>query len=68
MENVNRLIRQGFYLYKLFPYGYPGTIRTETRGVLRYYIDYRALNRITRKDRYSLLLIYDTLRNIGKVK
>ena len=37
-------------------------------GGLRFYIDYRALNRITRKDRYPLPLIYDTLRNIGKAK
>ena len=37
-------------------------------GGLRFYVDYRGLNRITRKDRYSLPLIYETLRNIGRAK
>ena len=31
------------------------------RGGLRFYVDYRGLNKITRKDRYPLLLIYKTL-------
>jgi hypothetical protein len=38
------------------------------RGGLRFYIDYRGLNRITKKDRYLLLLIYETLRNISKAR
>ena len=37
-------------------------------GSLRFYIDYRALNRISRKDRYLLPLIYETLRTIGRAK
>ena len=37
-------------------------------GGLRFYIDYRTLDRITYKDRYPLPLIYNTLRNIGKAK
>ena len=37
-------------------------------GGLRFYIDYRGLNKITRKNRYPLLLIYETLRNIGQAK
>jgi len=37
-------------------------------GRLRFYVDYRGLNRITKKDRYPLPLIYETLRNIGRVK
>ena len=31
------------------------------RGGLRFYYDYRALNKLTRKDRYSLPLINKTL-------
>ena len=31
------------------------------RGGLRFCVDYRGLNKITRKDRYLLLLIYETL-------
>jgi len=35
---------------------------------LRFCIDYRGLNRVIKKDRYSLSLIYETLRNINKAK
>ena len=37
-------------------------------GSLRFCIDYRALNRISRKDRYPLPLIHETLRTISKAK
>ena len=37
-------------------------------GGLRFCVDYRGLNKITRKDRYPLPLIYETLRNIGRAK
>lgn len=37
-------------------------------GGLRFCVDYRALNKISRKDRYSLLLIQETLRTISKTK
>jgi transposase InsO family protein len=37
-------------------------------GGLRFCVDYRALNRITKKDRYPLPLIRETLDNIGKAK
>ena len=35
---------------------------------LRFYIDYKRLNRVIKKDRYLLSLIYETLRNINKAK
>ena len=38
------------------------------RGGLRFCVDYRGLNQITRKDRYPLPLIYETLRNISKAR
>ena len=37
-------------------------------GGLRFYCDYRALNKLIRKDRYPLPLIQETLNRIGKVK
>jgi hypothetical protein len=37
-------------------------------GGLRFCVNYRGLNKITRKDRYPLPLIYETLRNIRQVK
>ena len=38
------------------------------RGGLRFYIDYRGLNAITRKDRYPLPLINEILRSLSKAK
>jgi hypothetical protein len=38
------------------------------KGGLRFYIDYKRLNRVIKKDRYLLPLIYKTLRNINKAK
>ena len=37
-------------------------------GGLRFCVDYRALNAITKKDRYPLPLIQETLNQISKVK
>ena len=35
---------------------------------LRFYIDYKGLNRVIKKDCYPLSFIYETLRNINKAK
>jgi len=37
-------------------------------GGLRFCYDYRALNKLTKKDRYPLLLIHETLERIGKAR
>ena len=42
-------------------------VKKSERG-LRFYIDYRGLNRVIKKDRYPLPFIYETLRNINKAK
>ena len=41
---------------------------TKKKGGLRFYMDYRGLNNITRKDRYPLPLIKETLSGILKVR
>jgi hypothetical protein len=38
------------------------------REGLRFYVDYQALNAITKKDRYPLPLIHETLQRISKAK
>jgi hypothetical protein len=40
----------------------------KARGGLQFCVDYYRLNRITKKDYYPLPLIYETLRNISKVR
>ena len=35
---------------------------------LRFCVDYRALNKLTKKDRYPLPLIQETLQSLGKAK
>ena len=62
------LLDKGFIRISYSPAATPVLFVRKPGGGLRFYINYRTLNRITRKDRYPLLLIYDTLRNIGKVK
>jgi hypothetical protein len=42
-------------------------VKKPSRG-LRFYIDYRRLNNITKKDRYPLPLLDETLAQIGKAK
>ena len=37
-------------------------------GGLRFCVDYRALNKLTKKDRYPLPLIQETLQSLGKAK
>ena len=38
------------------------------KGGLRFYMDYRGLNNITRKNQYPLFLIKETLSGISKVR
>ena len=38
------------------------------KGSLRFYINYRGLNRVIKKDCYPLSFIYETLQNINKAK
>jgi hypothetical protein len=42
-------------------------VRKPGRG-LRFCVDYQGLNCVTKKDRYLLPLIYETLQNISKAR
>jgi len=48
--------------------GYPVLFILKKNGKLRMYIDYRQLNSITRKDKYSLPLINEIQDRIGNTK
>jgi hypothetical protein len=50
------------------PYASPVLFVRKPNSSLRFCIDYRKLNTITRKDRYPLLLIDETLARISRAK
>ena len=67
-KTLTDLLDKGFIRVSYSPTATPVLFVRKPGEGLRFCVDYRALNRITRKDRYPLPLIYDTLRNIGKAK
>jgi hypothetical protein len=50
------------------PFTTPVLFVKKANGNLRFYIDFRKLNQITRKDQYPLLLIHKTLIRISRAK
>ena len=65
---LTKLLSKGFIRVSYLPIAAPVLFVRKLGGGLRFYINYRGLNQIIRKDRYPLLLVYKTLRNIGKAK
>jgi hypothetical protein len=65
---LNELLAKGFIRLSTSQAGAPVLfIRKANRG-LRFCCDYRALNAVTKEDRYPLPLISDTLRNLAGAK
>jgi hypothetical protein len=62
------LLDKGFIRVSNSPAAAPVLFIKKPRGGLRFCIDYKGLNRVIKKDRYPLPLIYETLRNINKAK
>ena len=62
------LFDKGFIRVSNSPIIAPILFVKKLKGGLRFYIDYKRLNRVIKKDRYLLPLIYKTLRNINKAK
>lgn len=67
-KTLTELLDKGFIRVSSSPAAAPVLFVKKPGGGLRFCVDYRGLNRITRKDRYPLPLIYETLRNIGRAK
>ena len=67
-KELTLLLDKGFIRVSNSPIAAPVLFVKKPGGGLRIYIDYRALNAITKKDRYPLPLIYETLNNICKAK
>jgi hypothetical protein len=67
-KTLIELLDKGFIRVSYSPATAPVLfVRKPSRG-LWFCVDYRGLNKLTKKDRYLLLLIYETLWNIGKAK
>jgi transposase InsO family protein len=67
-KELTSLLEKGFIRVSSSPASAPVLFAKKPGGGLRLCIDYRALNAITRKDRYPLPLIRETLNNLSKAK
>lgn len=67
-KELTSLLGKGFIRVSNSPAAAPVLFVKKPGGGLRFCVDYRALNAITRKDRYPLPLIRETLHQIGKAK
>jgi hypothetical protein len=67
-KTLTDLLDKGFIRVSSSPAAAPVLFVKKPGGGLRFCVDYRGLNRITKKDRYPLPLIYETLRNISKAR
>ena len=67
-KELTSLLEKGFIRVSSSPAAAPVLFAKKPGGGLRLCIDYRALNEITKKDRYPLPLIRETLNNLSKAK
>ena len=67
-KTLTELLDKQFIRVSSSPAAAPVLFVRKPGGGLRFCVDYRALNQITRKDRYPLPLIHETLRTIGTAK
>ena len=67
-KTLTEYLDKGFIRVSNSPASAPVLFVRKPGGGLRFCVDYRGLNRITRKDRYPLPLIYETLQSIGRAK
>jgi hypothetical protein len=65
-KTLNEHLDKGFIRVSNSPAAAPVLFVKKPGGGLRFCVDYRALNKVTRKDRYPLPLIQETLRNLSE--
>jgi hypothetical protein len=65
---IEENLHKGFIEPSQAPFASPILFVRKADGSLRFCIDYRKLNALTRKDRYPLPLIDETLARLGKAK
>jgi hypothetical protein len=67
-KTLTKLLDKDFIRASNSPAAAPVLIVKKLGGGIRFCVDYRGLNNITRKDRYLLPLFTETLRNVVKAK
>jgi hypothetical protein len=67
-KTLTDLLNKGFICVSSSPAAAPVLFVRKPGKGLRFCVDYQGLNRVTKKDRYLLPLIYKTLRNISKAR
>ena len=67
-EFIDENLRSGFIRQTNSPHGAPILFVKKKDGSLRLCVDFRGLNKITKKDRYPLPLISDLLSTAGKAR
>jgi hypothetical protein len=67
-KTLTELLDKGFIRVSNSPAAAPVLFVKKPGGGLRFCCDYRALNKLTKKDRYPLPLINETLERIGKAR
>ena len=67
-KTLTELLDKNFIRASSSPAASPILFAKKPGGGLRFCVDYRGLNAITRKDRYPLPLINETLRSLSKAK
>ena len=67
-KTLTELLDKNFIRVSSSPAAAPVLFAKKPGGGLRFCVDYRGLNAVTRKDRYPLPLIRETLRSISRAK
>ena len=67
-KTLSDYLSKGFIRVSNSPAAAPVLFAKKPGGGLRFCVDYRALNRLTKKDRYPLPLIQETLQSLAKAK
>ena len=67
-EYLTENLKRGWIELFIVPYVAPILFVKKPNGGWRFYIDYRRLNNIIKKDRYPLPLINETLTRLSRIK
>jgi reverse transcriptase-like protein/integrase-like protein/chromodomain-containing protein len=67
-KTLSDYLEKGFIRVSNSPAAAPVLFVKKPGGGLRFCVDYRALNKLTKKDRYPLPLIQETLQSLAKAK